>query len=164
MLEEGVAREVVNKVQKLRKKVGHSHHSLPLPSPHSPSALFSYPSHPHSLVMTVMQTSLPLPSYLLPPHTLPLKAGLKPTDPACVLYEAIPSEGDGSQTAAVELSDIIQRQTEYIAASIKLDFNRKQGEIHSKVLEKDTQKVCLVCCFITLMLSTGVERSMCWVY
>ena len=28
MLEEGVAQEVVNKVQKLRKKVGHPHHSV----------------------------------------------------------------------------------------------------------------------------------------
>ena len=32
---------------------------------------------------------------------------------------------------------------EYIAASIKLDFSRKQGEPPGKVLEKDTQKVCL---------------------
>ena len=86
-----------------------------------------------------------------------------------MFYEALPSEGDGSQSAAVELSDIIQRQMEYIAASIKLDINRKQGEIPDKVLEKDTQKVrmyVLELCAVVLPAECcpqAIKRSMCWV-
>ena len=159
MLEEGVAREVVNKVQKLRKKVS---------SPTSPSPPLFVPPPP---------INIPSPSLILQSHTslsFPLppsspQAGLKPTDPARVFYEALPSEGDGSQTAAVELSDIIQRQMEYIAASIKLDLSRKQGEIPGKVLEKDTQKVhmyVLELCAVVLSAECcpqAIKRSMCWV-
>lgn len=157
MLEEGVAREVVNKVQKLRKKVS---------SPASPSPpLFVPPPH---YTLTLTHTAVTHFSILSPPPSSP-QAGLKPTDPARVFYEALPSEGDGSQTAAVELSDIIQRQMEYIAASIKLDLNRKQGEISDKVLEKDTQKVrmyVLELCAVVLPAECcpqAIKRSMCWV-
>ena len=150
-------------MQKLRKKV--SSPTTPSPPLFAPPPIIPSPSlilQSHTSVFSLLSPSL------FSPSPSP-QAGLKPTDPARVFYEVLPSEGDGSETAAVELSDIIQRQMEYIAASIKLDFNRKQGEFPDKVLEKDTQKVhtyVLELCAVVLPAECcpqTIERSMCWV-
>ena len=73
-------------------------------------------------------------------NTSSLKVGLKPTDPVRVYYQTVKSD-KGSEQAVRELDDIISRQVEYITSSIKLSFEKKQGDFSSPVVGKDLQKV-----------------------
>ena len=79
---------------------------LPISSPPSPSLSPPLPSLPSPPLLSLPSpflpsspfphlSPLPFPS---PPPSPPPKAGLKPIDPAQVLYEALPSEGGSSQT------------------------------------------------------------------